>query len=221
MVEHVLERFLFRLASSPLGREHFVLKGGLLLAQFGAPRMPRDIDILGHCAPTPTAAAAHPSTARRRARHSRRGNPVARPARRRWSPCWPPRRQGGETGPISNRVGGRARQSRLPPCADLHEQSRTGRRVRPAGRRPSRGKASGSTAPVRGGAPPDSARGPPAPSSPMPTASWPPASTCASSAPRAVLGELLAEDGGTVSVECPGCARCPARQLRPAPRQLC
>ena len=28
MVEYVLERFLYRLAASPLGREHFVLKGG-------------------------------------------------------------------------------------------------------------------------------------------------------------------------------------------------
>lgn len=41
MVEYVLERFLYRLAASPLGREHFVLKGGLLLAQFGARRMTR------------------------------------------------------------------------------------------------------------------------------------------------------------------------------------
>lgn len=47
MIEYVLERFLYRLAASPLGREHFVLKGGLLLAQFGARRMTRDIDILG------------------------------------------------------------------------------------------------------------------------------------------------------------------------------
>ncbi|MEV7300363.1 nucleotidyl transferase AbiEii/AbiGii toxin family protein [Streptomyces clavifer] len=47
MVEYVLERFLYRLAASPLGREHFILKGGLLLAQFGARRMTRDIDILG------------------------------------------------------------------------------------------------------------------------------------------------------------------------------
>jgi hypothetical protein len=31
MVEYVLERFLYRLAASPLSREHFVLKGGLLL----------------------------------------------------------------------------------------------------------------------------------------------------------------------------------------------
>ncbi|MFD4662258.1 nucleotidyl transferase AbiEii/AbiGii toxin family protein [Streptomyces halstedii] len=48
MVEYVLERFLYRLGSSPLGREHFILKGGLLLAHFGARRMTRDIDILGH-----------------------------------------------------------------------------------------------------------------------------------------------------------------------------
>jgi hypothetical protein len=47
MVEYVLERFLYRLAASPLGCEHFILKGGLLLAQFGARRMTRDIDILG------------------------------------------------------------------------------------------------------------------------------------------------------------------------------
>jgi hypothetical protein len=31
----------------PSGRELFVLKGGLLLAQFGARRITRDIDILG------------------------------------------------------------------------------------------------------------------------------------------------------------------------------
>ena len=36
MVDYLLERFLFRMAVSPLGGEHFVLKGGLLLAQFGA-----------------------------------------------------------------------------------------------------------------------------------------------------------------------------------------
>jgi hypothetical protein len=47
MVEYVLERFLYRLAMSPLGSRFFVLKGGLLLAQFGARRMTRDIDILG------------------------------------------------------------------------------------------------------------------------------------------------------------------------------
>jgi predicted nucleotidyltransferase component of viral defense system len=47
MVDYLLERFLFRLASSPLGGTHFVLKGGLLLAQFGARRTTRDIDILG------------------------------------------------------------------------------------------------------------------------------------------------------------------------------
>ncbi|MEH0418339.1 nucleotidyl transferase AbiEii/AbiGii toxin family protein [Streptomyces sp. B21-083] len=51
MVEYVLERFLYRLAASPLGRDHFVLKGGLLLAQFGARRMTRDIDILGRSFP--------------------------------------------------------------------------------------------------------------------------------------------------------------------------
>jgi len=47
MVEYVLERFLYRLAQSPLGGRHFILKGGLLLARFGARRMTRDIDILG------------------------------------------------------------------------------------------------------------------------------------------------------------------------------
>lgn len=51
MVEYVLERFLFRVAQSPLGGPHFVLKGGLLLAQFGARRMTRDIDILGRSFP--------------------------------------------------------------------------------------------------------------------------------------------------------------------------
>lgn len=51
MVEYVLERFLYRLSLSPLGQEHFVLKGGLLLAQFGARRMTRDIDILGRAFP--------------------------------------------------------------------------------------------------------------------------------------------------------------------------
>lgn len=52
MVEYVLERFLYRLAASPLGREHFVLKGGLLLAQFGARRMTRSIDIRANLRPT-------------------------------------------------------------------------------------------------------------------------------------------------------------------------
>jgi hypothetical protein len=47
MIEYVLERFLYRLATSPAGGNHFILKGGLLLAQFGARRMTRDIDILG------------------------------------------------------------------------------------------------------------------------------------------------------------------------------
>lgn len=47
MLEYVLERFLFRLSSHPEGGRHFVLKGGLLLSQFGARRMTRDIDILG------------------------------------------------------------------------------------------------------------------------------------------------------------------------------
>ncbi|MFD4874618.1 hypothetical protein ACFWOB_14845 [Streptomyces sp. NPDC058420] len=48
MVEYVLEPFLYRRAASPLGQEHFVHKGGLLPTQFGARRMTRDIDILGH-----------------------------------------------------------------------------------------------------------------------------------------------------------------------------
>jgi hypothetical protein len=47
MVEYVLERFLYRSATTPQGRNHFILKGGLLLAQFGARRTTRDIDILG------------------------------------------------------------------------------------------------------------------------------------------------------------------------------
>ncbi|WP_329427163.1 nucleotidyl transferase AbiEii/AbiGii toxin family protein [Streptosporangium sp. NBC_01495] len=47
MVEYVLERFLYRMGLSPVGGRHFILKGGLLLAQFGARRMTRDIDILG------------------------------------------------------------------------------------------------------------------------------------------------------------------------------
>ncbi|MEU6715048.1 nucleotidyl transferase AbiEii/AbiGii toxin family protein [Nonomuraea sp. NPDC046802] len=51
MVEYVLERFLYRLALSPLGGRHFILKGGLLLAQLGARRMTRDIDILGRAFP--------------------------------------------------------------------------------------------------------------------------------------------------------------------------
>jgi hypothetical protein len=37
----LLERFLYRLSVNPLGGQHFVLKGGLLLAQFGARRMTR------------------------------------------------------------------------------------------------------------------------------------------------------------------------------------
>lgn len=47
MVDYLLERFLFRMANSPLGGENFILKGGLLLARFGARRMTRDIDLLG------------------------------------------------------------------------------------------------------------------------------------------------------------------------------
>jgi hypothetical protein len=47
MLSYTLERFLYRLARSPEGGRHFVLKGGLLLAQFGARRATRDIDLLG------------------------------------------------------------------------------------------------------------------------------------------------------------------------------
>ena len=47
MLEYLLERFLYRVSIHPLGGQHFVLKGGLLLAQFGARRITRDIDILG------------------------------------------------------------------------------------------------------------------------------------------------------------------------------
>ncbi|MEU4410115.1 nucleotidyl transferase AbiEii/AbiGii toxin family protein [Streptosporangium sp. NPDC023963] len=52
MVEYVLERFLYRMGLSPEGGHHFILKGGLLLAQFGARRMTRDIDILGRAFPS-------------------------------------------------------------------------------------------------------------------------------------------------------------------------
>ncbi len=34
MIEYVLGRFLYRVAVSPLGGRHLILKGGLLLAQF-------------------------------------------------------------------------------------------------------------------------------------------------------------------------------------------
>ena len=47
MAEYVLERLLYRFATSQAGRKHFVLKGGLLLDQFGARRTTRDIDLLG------------------------------------------------------------------------------------------------------------------------------------------------------------------------------
>lgn len=47
MLAYTLERFLYRLARAPQGGRHFVLKGGLLLAQFGARRATRDIDLLG------------------------------------------------------------------------------------------------------------------------------------------------------------------------------
>jgi hypothetical protein len=52
MLEYLLERFLYRIGVHPLGQQHFVLKGGLLLAQFGARRITRDIDILGRAFPS-------------------------------------------------------------------------------------------------------------------------------------------------------------------------
>jgi predicted nucleotidyltransferase component of viral defense system len=51
MLEYLLERFLYRVSAHPLGGQHFVLKGGLLLAQFGARRITRDIDMLGRAFP--------------------------------------------------------------------------------------------------------------------------------------------------------------------------
>jgi hypothetical protein len=51
MLEYLLERFLYRVSIHPLGQQHFVLKGELLLAQFGARRVIRDIDILGRAFP--------------------------------------------------------------------------------------------------------------------------------------------------------------------------
>jgi predicted nucleotidyltransferase component of viral defense system len=51
MLEYLLERFLYRVSVHPLGRPNFVLKGGLLLAQFGARRVTRDVDILGRAFP--------------------------------------------------------------------------------------------------------------------------------------------------------------------------
>jgi hypothetical protein len=51
MIEYVLERFLYRMSCSSAGESSFVLKGGLLLAQFGARRATRDIDILGRLMP--------------------------------------------------------------------------------------------------------------------------------------------------------------------------
>ena len=47
MIEYVLERFLYRMSRSPTDGSCFILKGGLLLAQFGARRATRDIDVLG------------------------------------------------------------------------------------------------------------------------------------------------------------------------------
>lgn len=51
MLEYLLERFLYRVSVHPLGQQHIVLKGGLLLAQFGARRVTRDIDIPGRAFP--------------------------------------------------------------------------------------------------------------------------------------------------------------------------
>jgi hypothetical protein len=51
MIEYVLERFLYRMSRSSLGGSSFVLKGGLLLAQFSARRATRDIDLLGRLTP--------------------------------------------------------------------------------------------------------------------------------------------------------------------------
>jgi hypothetical protein len=50
MVTYLLERFLFRMAAG--APEHFVLKGGLLLARFGARRFTRDIDLLARGMPS-------------------------------------------------------------------------------------------------------------------------------------------------------------------------
>lgn len=47
LIGYVMERFLFRVAASVDGAECFVLKGGLLMARFGARRATRDVDILG------------------------------------------------------------------------------------------------------------------------------------------------------------------------------
>lgn len=56
MLTYALERFLFRLSATPGLSEQFVLKGGLLLAQFGARRPTRDIDLLGRSFPNDEAA---------------------------------------------------------------------------------------------------------------------------------------------------------------------
>ncbi|MGD0244163.1 MAG: nucleotidyl transferase AbiEii/AbiGii toxin family protein [Streptosporangiaceae bacterium] len=47
MIEYVLERFLYRMSRQSTEDSCFILKGGLLLAQFGARRATRDMDILG------------------------------------------------------------------------------------------------------------------------------------------------------------------------------
>jgi hypothetical protein len=51
VLEYLLERFLYRVSVHALGGQHFVLKGGLLLAQSGARRITRGIDILGRAFP--------------------------------------------------------------------------------------------------------------------------------------------------------------------------
>lgn len=56
MLTYALERFLFRLSATPRLSGQFVLKGGLLLAQFGARRPTRDIDLLGRSFPDDEAA---------------------------------------------------------------------------------------------------------------------------------------------------------------------
>ena len=52
LLTYSLERFLFRLSSIPNLNGDFVLKGGLLLAQLGARRPTRDIDLLGRSFPS-------------------------------------------------------------------------------------------------------------------------------------------------------------------------
>jgi hypothetical protein len=42
MLEYLLERFLYRVSIHPLGQQHFVLKGGLLLGQAATSRQRTD-----------------------------------------------------------------------------------------------------------------------------------------------------------------------------------